>query len=106
MTATPNSKDRQRDGRPNISKEQTPDHAVESFGGTFHEINARHLRTRRCNRQCLQFWFLSVFIIVLAVLSVVVIIWKGYASEEGKYFVNVLSLCIGVMVPNPKYKKK
>jgi len=47
-----------------------------------------------------------VFIIVLAVLSVVVIIWKGYASEEGKYFVNVLSLCIGVMVPNPKYKKK
>ena len=90
----------------NNHRNHTPEFARENFEGGIDVIHARELRERQCSRNCLNFWVVALTLMALIVVSVAVIIWRGLDSLEGRFFQSTLSMAIGIMIPNPKYKKK
>lgn len=84
----------------------TPEHAVQNFHGGYDVIHARQIQTRRCSRSCLDFWFIGLCMIALILISVAMIAIYGIDSSGGRFWQTLLSFSIGVIVPNPKYKKE
>lgn len=86
--------------------EHTPEHAVQNFEGGYDVIHARNLRTRKCDRSCLNFWFVGGLMILLVIVSIAMIALYGLESTQGRFWQTMLSFAIGVVVPNPKIKVK
>lgn len=87
-------------------RDHTPEFARENFDGGIDIVHARELRERNCSRNCLNFWVVQITLLVVIVVSIVVIIWRGLNTVEGRFFQSTLGLALGIMIPNPKYKKK
>lgn len=85
-------------------RQHTPEHAVQNFDGTFNVIHARNVRTRKCDKNCLNFWFLGGLMIAITLVSIALIAVQGLDSTQGRFWQTMLSFAIGVVVPNPKYQ--
>lgn len=86
--------------------DHTPEHAVQNFDGTYDVIHARNINRRKCDQSCLNFWLVGGLMIVVAIVSIVLIAVQGLDSTQGRFWQTLLSFAIGVVVPNPKYKRK
>jgi anti-sigma-K factor RskA len=87
-----------------MPREHTPEHAVQNFEGEYDIIHARNVSTRRCNKDCLNFWFIGAVMISIVVVCVVMLAVNGTTDPGAPYWQTLLTFAIGVMVPNPKYK--
>lgn len=87
------------------SRGATPEHVVESFGGTLHRVRARYLHRRQCTRPCINFFVVAFVVIAVLVLSVVMVAHFGLDSETGRWFAALGTFSFGVLVPNPKFPR-
>lgn len=87
-----------------MPREHTPEHAVQNFEGKYDIIHARNVRTRRCNKNCLNFWFIGGLMAAIAIACIILLAVQGTEAPGASFWQTLLTFSIGVMVPNPKYK--
>lgn len=87
-----------------MPRERTPEHAVQNFEGEFDIVHARNVTARRCNKNCLNFWFIGGVMMAITVVCIVMLAVNGLEAPGTAYWQTLLTFAIGVMVPNPKYK--
>ena len=89
-----------RDGR-----SATPEHAVESFGGTVRLVRARQLHRACCTRTMVKFFVVTFVLVTILCVSLALIAHYGLDSELGRFFQTTFSFALGVLIPNPKLPK-